>query len=313
MMLDVLRAIALAASFLFGAFFGSLAYGKYKVAQRKKLAREALGDGSALNAVSVSLDSSGLSAWIIERAVLFSLQGDRVSPFLEKLCSHDFERSRILIEKSGLAQVLSKEGYAGTRMYFSFGGMLAGALLGAVFSTLLCTICAAAGFLLGWRSLLWALKEESHSRAFSAERQFSQMVEVVVLGLKSGMSFDKALTLYCDSFGGSLSAAISSAHGQWSHSLIERSEGLRQIARSYDSLLFDRFAENVIRSLRFGTSMAENLSLLAVEARAIRKAKLEEHVAKAPVKMLLPVGTLILPAMLILVMGPIMLDLMKGF
>ena len=59
--------------------------------------------------------------------------------------------------------------------------------------------------------------------------------------------------------------------------------------------------------------MSDSLSLLAVEARAIRKAKLEERVAKAPVKMLLPVGTLILPAMLILVMGPIMLDLMKGF
>lgn len=34
--------------------------------------------------------------------------------------------------------------------------------------------------------------------------------------------------------------------------------------------------------------------------------------AKAPVKMMLPVATLILPAMLMLVMGPIMLDLMEG-
>ena len=59
--------------------------------------------------------------------------------------------------------------------------------------------------------------------------------------------------------------------------------------------------------------MADNLGLLAVEARAIRKAKLEEQVAKAPVKMLLPVGALILPAMLILIMGPIMLDLMNDF
>ena len=65
--------------------------------------------------------------------------------------------------------------------------------------------------------------------------------------------------------------------------------------------------------MRFGTSLADNLGFLTVEARAIRKAKLEEQVAKAPVKMLLPVGTLILPAMLIFVMGPIMLDLMNGF
>lgn len=77
-------------------------------------------------------------------------------------------------------------------------------------------------------------------------------------------------------------------------------------------MLFERFAENVIRSLRFGTSLAENLSVLATEARVVRKAKMEEKVAKAPVKMLLPVGTLILPAMLILILGPIMLDLIQG-
>ena len=157
------------------------------------------------------------------------------------------------------------------------------------------------------------MKEEARCRAFSAEQQFSQMIEVLVLGLKSGMSFDRAISLYCDSFKGSLSSMMSSVQGQWSHSLIDRNEGLRQVARSYDSALFDRFAENVIRSIRFGTSMSDSLSLLSVEARAIRKAKLEERVAKAPVKMLLPVGTLILPAMLILVMGPTMLDLMKGF
>ena len=55
------------------------------------------------------------------------------------------------------------------------------------------------------------------------------------------------------------------------------------------------------------------MSLLSSEARAVRRAKLEERVAKAPVKVLLPVGTLILPAMLILIMGPIMLDLIQGF
>ena len=94
------------------------------------------------------------------------------------------------------------------------------------------------------------------------------------------------------------------------HGLVSRDEGLRKVARSYDSPLFERFAENVIRSLRFGTSLADGLNALALEARSVKKAKLEERVAKAPVKMLLPVGTLILPAMLVLVLGPIMLELM---
>jgi len=51
----------------------------------------------------------------------------------------------------------------------------------------------------------------------------------------------------------------------------------------------------------------------AVQSRAAWKAQLEEKVAKAPVKMMLPTGTLILPAMLLLVMGPILLELANGF
>ena len=68
----------------------------------------------------------------------------------------------------------------------------------------------------------------------------------------------------------------------------------------------------IIRSLRFGTSLGEVLEQSAEQARAARKAQVEERVAKAPVKMMIPTGTLILPAMLLLVLGPVLLELMEG-
>ena len=67
------------------------------------------------------------------------------------------------------------------------------------------------------------------------------------------------------------------------------------------------------RSLKFGTSLVDVLDAEVQESRAIRKAKMEERISKAPVKMLFPVGILILPAMLIYIMGPILLDLVTGF
>ena len=94
--------------------------------------------------------------------------------------------------------------------------------------------------------------------------------------------------------------------------MVSREKALRALADSYDSAMLSRIVENVVRSLRFGTSLAETLESAAVEARSVHKAEVEERVAKAPVKMLIPVGTLILPAMLIFVLGPIMLDLMEG-
>lgn len=309
----LLFTVSVAAGFIFGLLVGFLCYEKRREVIRRRQAKGFLGNGSVLEASSVSLESTGVALWAIEKAVLFSFQETTLPAFLMGVGLYGFSSLEALMEKAGLSRALTKNGFAYSRIYFSFGGLLIGALVGAVFSSLLATIGGIAGFMWGWGLLTRSMKEEARCRAFSAERQLSQMIEVLVLGLKSGMSFDRALGLYCDSFKGSLSSIASSVRNQWSHSLIDRSEGLRQIAKSYDSPLFDRFAENVIRSIRFGTSMADNLSLLAVEARAIRKAKLEERVAKAPVKMLLPVGALILPAMLILVMGPIMLDLMNGF
>lgn len=308
-----LSAVSIGAGCCFGVIVGFAFYERHREAQRKNRAKEALGSGSVLRASSVSLESGGFSSWLIEKAIWLSVDEHNLPSSLLKIGSCGFSKNACLFEKAGISRALTGDGYACARIYFSMGGLLAGGLLGACFSPLLAAIGAIAGAIWGWNGLSRAIKEEVRCRALSAEQQFSQMIEVIVLGLNSGMSFDRALLLYCESFGGSLSEVAGSSQRQWAHSLIDRSEGLRQIARSYDSLLFDRFAENVIRSIRFGTSMAENLSLLAVEARAIRKSKLEERVAKAPVKMMLPVATLILPAMLVLVMGPIMLDLMEGF
>ena len=89
-----------------------------------------------------------------------------------------------------------------------------------------------------------------------------------------------------------------------------RDEALRKVASTYDSTILSRTFETVIRSIRYGTSMVESMESDASEAREAYQAAREEKVAKAPVKMLIPTGVLILPAMLILVLGPVLLELM---
>ena len=52
--------------------------------------------------------------------------------------------------------------------------------------------------------------------------------------------------------------------------------------KAIDSPLFERVIESIIRSLRFGTSMAETLSNAGIEIRATRKTKLEEKGGQGP-------------------------------
>ncbi len=139
------------------------------------------------------------------------------------------------------------------------------------------------------------------------------MHDVLALGLRSGLSFDRSFELYCDHFDTSFSAECATALSMWKAGLVSRKDALSRIADSYDSPEFHRVVEMTVRSLRLGTSLAGLLEEAAREARAVRKARREEAVAKASVKMMVPTGTLILPAMLIMVLGPVLLELVAGW
>lgn len=317
-MISLFLVLAVICAFIAGSILASTFYIQFQAARRKHAMRDYLGSQSLLDVLSISLECSGMSRWVISVAIRTSRSsGDDFKTLIFKMVPFlivgRWESYQTLLDQAGLHEVLTKNDFVRARMTFMVMGILVGVLLGCAMSVPALMIGAVMGLVWGWRALPAALKDEAESRSFVAEKHLSQMIEIVVLGLNCGMTFDRALSLFHHNFSGSLSRSMALVQGQWTYGLIERSEGLRHIARSYDSALFERLAENIIRSLRFGTSLAGNLSILAAEARAIRKAKLEEKVAKAPVKMLLPVGTLILPAMLILVMGPIMLDLMQGF
>ena len=109
-----------------------------------------------------------------------------------------------------------------------------------------------------------------------------------------------------------LSRELASAQRQWTSGLVRRDEALRKVAASYDSAVFGRVVETIIRSIRYGSSMVQSLEGDAAEARNAYQAVREERIAKAPVKMMLPTGALILPAMLLMILGPVLLELAGG-
>jgi tight adherence protein C len=148
-------------------------------------------------------------------------------------------------------------------------------------------------------------------RKASYERDLPALLEVIALGMQAGMGFDQAFMLYTERFDTALAHCCEKSLAIWTKGLISRDEGMRELADRVATPSFRHFSSSALRALRFGAPMTELLLDLAQEARKEYRAQRQELVAKAPVKMLLPTGVLILPAMLLLVMGPIMLDLMR--
>lgn len=190
---------------------------------------------------------------------------------------------------------------------------LCGFVIGLVFSNLLGLILFVVGLIMGVFLPSWAMNKEKNARSEQLEKNLPEMLEVVSLGLRSGLTFDRSLNIYTQHFDNDFSSSCKLAQQKWESGVKTRELALRDLAASYESFLFSRIVDSIIRSIRFGSSLVESLEESCVEARNIYKSNQEAKVAKAPVKMMIPTGTLILPAMLLLVLGPVLLNLIGGF
>ncbi|MBQ9069705.1 MAG: type II secretion system F family protein [Eggerthellaceae bacterium] len=260
--------------------------------------------------------SSGgnLSDMVLARVVRFDMlrKGAAAPAWVNALARADNARIASKLRVAGLAHV-SVENASLWRLRACAMGSLAGMLSGCMltpFAALAGCLVGAAG---GWALLGRALSARAASRKDALERHISEAIEVLCLGLRAGLSFERSLELYCDNFPTRLARELRLAQQVWTTGLLTREESLRSLASTYESAVLTRVVDAIVRSLRFGSPLAEGLDELANEARRSHRANVEERVMKAPVKMMLPVGMLILPSMMLLVMGPIMLELLEGF
>ncbi|MBQ9000576.1 MAG: type II secretion system F family protein [Eggerthellaceae bacterium] len=214
---------------------------------------------------------------------------------------------------AGCSKDITVSAFCEARTRLTVIGAAVGALVGIAFSTELALLLALAGAL-GARALpMRSLKRAAQRRAVEAERHLSEMLEVVALGLRSGLTFDRSFALYGLHFDNEFARSCTKVYRMWSLGLTTREEALRDFAASYECDQLSRVVDSIIRSLRFGSALSGILEESAAQSRETYRTALAERVAKAPVKMMLPTGTLILPAMLLLVLGPILLELANGF
>lgn len=299
---------------VFGVLAGWLVADLYAWARLRRIVRESCGVADVFQ--DDSFASSGAAQAILQLLVWRSTRPAEdafTKGRLRKVLSWGAAEFGELLWKAGLAETCSVEACISVRGYLCCGCTGFGLLVGAVFSWQLALLLAVLGVVMGYRGVGWALRQEALERCRLVEGELSQMLDVMVLGLRSGLSFQRSLGLYCQHFDTTLGASFVSAMKRWEWGLSDRDAALKSLAASYDSPLLTRGVDSMVRSIRFGTSISDVLEDVSADSRELHKARVQEQVAKAPVKMMLPIGTLVLPAMLLIVLGPVLLELMEGF
>ncbi len=88
--------------------------------------------------------------------------------------------------------------------------------------------------------------------------------------------------------------------------MLSRDEALRRLAGEVDMQALRRFSQAVSQALYFGSPLAVVLERQAQAMRDEQRSEIEERIEKVPVRMLIPLGTLIVPAMLLAILGPLL-------
>lgn len=147
---------------------------------------------------------------------------------------------------------------------------------------------------------------ERAGRRTACLEELPVLLDVVTLGLSAGLSFDSSLELYCSRYDNELSRAFSGAMLEWRIGAATREEALSRLAGEVGVAALERFAAMVGEALAFGTPLAGALERQAELLREEQRAQVEEEIERVPVKMLVPLGTLIVPAMFLTVLGPLL-------
>lgn len=134
----------------------------------------------------------------------------------------------------------------------------------------------------------------------------SEMIDLICLGLSAGLSFDASLSLYCRERDTKLARRMEQACMSWQIGMQTREEALMDAAADLELRALESFATAVTQALTLGAPLASTLSAQSTECRAAHRAEVERNIERAPVKILIPTGTLILPALLLSIIGPLL-------
>lgn len=180
-----------------------------------------------------------------------------------------------------------------------------------ILSIQIITALAGIGF---FAPAIW-LRNKVKARVREIEESFPNALDLIQISVEAGLGFDAAMTRVANEMVYSAPALCQefrmvqleiSAGGEREKALLDMSArtGVDEVAS---------FANVVLQSVRFGTSMSDALQIYAQEMRLSRELKAQETANKLPVKMSAVMSALMLPAMILLIVGPVVIRWMNTF
>jgi tight adherence protein C len=178
--------------------------------------------------------------------------------------------------------------------------------------TLLNVTLAVGVALLGYiLPVLW-LRMQVIKRQTLIQRQLPDALDMLSVCATAGLGFDQSLQRVSEYWNTELSIELSRTMGEMEMGL-SRSEALRNLSNRLDVQELSSFVTLILQADQLGMSISDTLQAQAEQMRVERHYRAEEQARKIPIKMLIPMAFLIFPAILAIILGPAIPDLIGFF
>jgi tight adherence protein C len=146
-------------------------------------------------------------------------------------------------------------------------------------------------------------------------RSLADAIDLLVISVEAGLGLNAALLRVGQDMA-VRSKPISEEFGRVNQELrtgVSREKALRNLGERNRVEDLKIFVGALVLTDRLGTSIADTLRVQADSLRTRLRQKAEEQAAKAGIKMLFPLIFFILPALIIILMGPAVISVLRTF
>jgi tight adherence protein C len=167
------------------------------------------------------------------------------------------------------------------------------------------------GTVIGLAAPLIALYDIAARRQDQIRRELPDALDLLTLCVEAGQGFDGALTLVSTRMSGPLSREIARALQELQMGM-RRMDAIRGMGTRTSVAELRSFCTAVIQAGDLGIPIANVLREQADEMRLKRRQHADEQARKVPVKLVVPLVLLLLPAIFLVVLGPAVLQIMHS-
>ncbi len=171
------------------------------------------------------------------------------------------------------------------------------------------TLAGACGAMAGYLPSL-RLSRQAGRRQKEIRRSLPDIMDLLIVSVQAGLTFDMALLRVVDKFKGTVSDEFGKALREMQLGK-SRKDALKDMADRVGVHELGLMVNAVIQAEQLGVGISQVLELQSDLMRDKRQQAVEEQAMKAPVKMLFPMVFFIFPAIFIVVLGPAVLNIMK--